>query len=53
MRMLNNKGMKVVVLSSSGNGCPRMKITKNAVQIRDDYNGKVKAGAGMLIRLTV
>ncbi|MGC8538982.1 MAG: hypothetical protein ACP5MK_03900 [Candidatus Micrarchaeia archaeon] len=53
MRMLNNKGMKVVVLSNSGNGCPRMKITKNTMQIRDDYKGRIKIGSGMLIRLTV
>jgi len=51
--MLNNKGMKVVVLSSSGNGCPRMKITKNAVQIRDDYNGRIRLSERILNRIVV
>ncbi|MGC8538981.1 MAG: hypothetical protein ACP5MK_03895 [Candidatus Micrarchaeia archaeon] len=53
MRMLNNKGMKVVVLSGNGNGCPRMKITKNTMQIRDDYKGIIKLNGSLLNRIVM
>ena len=42
MRIYNAKNSKIIVLSGSGAGCPRIKFTGSSASLRDDYHGEVK-----------
>ncbi|MFP3278536.1 MAG: hypothetical protein RXO43_03195 [Candidatus Micrarchaeota archaeon] len=44
MKIYNAKNSKIIILSTtSGAGCPRIKITRSTALIRDDYHGEVKS----------
>ena len=48
MRVIKNKGLIIVLSGKPGTNCPTLNLKGNSVELRDDYNGRIKFKGNVL-----